>query len=104
MRKEDDGFQRGTPASTTFYHPQTHVRVVVHGDDFPFGVTDSALRKMRSCLCECYDVKVRGILGSGKREIEILGRSLRWTEEGLEYEASDKTSPGIAGMVGLGWD
>ena len=72
MRKEDDGFQRGTPASTTFYHPQTHVRVVVHGDDFPFGVTDSALGKMRSWMCECYDVKVRGILGSGKREIEIL--------------------------------
>ena len=34
-----------------------------------------------------------GILGSGKRdvrEIEILGRSLRCTDEGLEYEASDK--------------
>ena len=40
---------------------------------------------MRSRMCEWYDVKVRGILGSGKRdvrEIEILGRSLRWTEEG----------------------
>ena len=42
---------------------------------------------------EWYDVKVRGILGSGKRdvhEIEILGRNLTWTEEGLEYEGSDK--------------
>ena len=42
---------------------------------------------------EWYDVKVRGVLGSGKRdvhEIEILGRNLTWTEEGLEYEGSDK--------------
>ena len=48
---------------------------------------------MRSRMCEWYSVKVRGILGSGKRdvrEIETLGRSLRWTEEGLECEASDK--------------
>ena len=41
----------------------------------------------------CTNVKVRGILGSGKRdvhEIEILGRNLTWIEEGLEYEGSDK--------------
>ena len=72
--------------------PQHHVRVVVHGD-FTFGTTESELRKMRSRMCEWYDVKVRGTLGSGKRdvrEIEILGRSLRWTEEGVEYEVSDR--------------
>ena len=35
---------------------------------------------------------MRGIVGSGKRdvcEIEILGRSLRWTQEGLEVEADN---------------
>ena len=35
---------------------------------------------------EWYDVKVRGVLGSGKRdvhEIQILGRNLTWTEEAL---------------------
>ena len=50
---------------------------------------------MRSRMCGWYDVKVRGILGSEKRderEIEILGRRLRWTGEGLEYEARDKHS------------
>ena len=52
---------------------------------------------------EWYDVKVRGILGSGKldvREIEILGRSLTWTEEGLEYEGSDKHRRAL--LEGLG--
>ena len=52
---------------------------------------ESELKKMRSRTCEWY-VKVRGVLGSGKRdvrEIEMLGRSFKWTE-GLEYEASEK--------------
>ena len=48
---------------------------------------------MRSEMSEWYDVQVRGILGSGKRdvrEMETLGKSLRWTDEGLECEANDK--------------
>ena len=50
------------------------------------------------------DVKVRGILSSGKRdvrEIEILGRNLTWTEEGLEYEGSDKTPSSVVGRFGI---
>ena len=75
-RLVEGGFRRGRSASTIFYHSKTQVRVVVHGDE----------------LHEWYDVKVRGILGGGKRdvhEIEIVGRNLTWTEEGLEYEGSD---------------
>ena len=45
---------------------------------------------MRSRMCDKYDVKVRATAERDVREIEILGRSLRWTEEGLEFEASDK--------------
>ena len=88
-RLVEDGFQRGRAASTIFYHPKTQVRVVVHGDDITFAGTESELRKIEEKMHEWYDVKVRGILGSGKRdvhEIEILVRSLTWTEEGLEYE------------------
>ena len=91
-----DGFQRGRTASTIFYHPKTHVRVVVRGDDFKSAATDSELRKMRS--------RMYGILSSGKRdvrEIEMLGRSLRWTQEGLEYEASDKHRQALLEGLGL---
>ena len=54
-------------------------------------------------MCEWYDVKVRGMLGSGQRdvqEIEMSGRTLRWTEH-LEYEAGDKTSAGIVAWLGF---
>ena len=47
---------------------------------------------------------MRGILGSGKRdvhEIEILGRNLTWTEEGLEYGGSDKHRRALLEGLGL---
>ena len=96
-RLVEDGFQRGRAASTIFYHPKTQVRVVVHGDDFTFAGTEAKAR-------EWYDVKVRGVLGSGKRdvhEIVILGRNLTWTEEGLQYEGSDKHRRALLEGLGL---
>ena len=48
----DDGFQRGRSASTIFYHPKSHARVVVHGDDFAFPGTESELKKVRSKMSE----------------------------------------------------
>ena len=71
----------------------TQVRVVVHGDDLTFVGKESELKRIQAKMHEWYDVEVRGVLSSGKRdlrEIEILRRSLTWTEEGLEYEGSDK--------------
>ena len=47
---------------------------------------------------------MRGILGSGKRdvhEIEILGRKLTWTEEGLEYGEQRQAPSSIAGRPGI---
>ena len=96
----EDGFRRGRAASTIFYHPKTQVRVVVHGDDVTFAGTESELKRIQAKMHEWYDVKV----GSGKRdvhEIEILGRNLTWTEEGLEYEGSDKHRQALLEGLGL---
>ena len=105
-RLVEDGFQRGRAASTIFYHPKTQVRVVVHGDDFTFAGTESELKKIEAKMHEWYDVKVRGILGSGKRdvqEIEILGRNLTWTEEGFGVRGQRQASSSIAGRLGVEW-
>ena len=74
-----DDFRRGREAPTIFFHPETPVRVVVHGDDFTFTRTQSDARKIKSNMCKCFDVKVRGIVGSGRRDlqdVEILSRTL----------------------------
>ena len=56
-------------------------------DHFTFEGKESRIQEgtFRNC-----DIKVRGSLGSGKRdarELEFLGRTVRWTDEGLECEA-----------------
>ena len=73
-----------------FFNAKTGVRLVVHGDDFTYSGTKGELEKMKRKMEEWYDIKDRGMMGSGKNEIKevtILGRTVRWTAEGLEYEA-----------------
>ena len=87
-----------------FYNSKTGVRAVVHGDDFTFAGVRSELERMRKWMAEWYEVKDRGIMGSGGgelKEVVILGRSVRWTREGLEYEADGKHRKTLMKMVGL---
>ena len=80
-----------------------HVRVVAHANDLTFASTKTELKRMRSKMSGCYDVKVRGILGNGRRdvrEIQIIGGNLRWTDQGLEQGASDEHRE--AQMEGMG--
>ena len=62
---------------------------------------------MKSTLCEWYDVTVRGILGSGRRDVQaigILGRTLRRTEQGLQHEAGGKHRQALLQGLGLNED
>ena len=64
---------------------KSHVRVVAHANDLTFASTKTELKMMRSKTSECYDVKVRGILGNGRRdvrEVQTLRGNLRWTDQG----------------------
>ena len=66
----------------------------MRGDDFSFTGTEVELRKVQAKMRERYDVNVRGAMTSARRdqrEIETLGRALRWTSEGLEDEADETT-------------
>ena len=76
-----------------FYNKGTETRLVVHGDGFTKSGLRKELMRIRRKMLEWYEIKDRGIMGSGGdelKEVTILGRSLRWTEEGLEYEADSK--------------
>ena len=87
------GFRRGRGAPTLFVNLVTGVRVVVHGDDFTCSGRRKELEAVRQKMREWYDIKDRGIMGSSVNEIKevtILGRTVRWTAEGIEYEADEK--------------
>ena len=98
------GFKGSRAAPTTFYNRATKVRLVVHGDDFTFSGTQVELGKIRGLFKKWYDVKDRGIMGSGTRDIKevvILGRTLKFTEMGLEYTADGKHRDAILEELGL---
>ena len=97
------GFKGSRAAPTTFYNPVTKVRQVVHGDDFTFSGTQVDLEKIRGLFKKWYDVKDRGIMESGTRDIKevvILGRTLKFTKMGLEGTADGKHRDAILEELG----
>ena len=101
---ESGGFVRGKAAPTVFLNPGTGVRLVVWGDDFTFLGRDNDLRKVAEKMGEWYDVKVRGFFGpdpDDMKEIRILNRTVRWTADGITYEADDKHVNTIVKELGL---
>ena len=68
------------------------VELVVHVDDLAAVGTIEALDFLYRKLSEVYEVK-REILGKGYlSEVKYLGRTLRWTEQGIEWEHDPKHS------------
>ena len=90
---KEAGFIQGVASPVIFYNPVTGVRVVVHGDDFTYSGKHRHLEAIRKWMEGWCEIKFRGIMGSGVgdvKEREILGRTLRRTERGLELEADEK--------------
>ena len=101
---EAEGFKRGTGAPTVFYNSKTAVKVVVHGNDFTFSGTKGELENVRGKMEEWYDIKNRGTMVSGAgeiKEVTILGRTVRWTEKGIEYEADGEHRRKLMAAEGL---
>ena len=101
---ESEGFRRGKGAPTVFFNAKTAVRLVVHSDDFTYSGTKKELEKIKEKMREWYVIKDPGTMCSGKNEIKevtILGRTVRWTAEGLEYEADVRHRRRIMEAEGL---
>jgi hypothetical protein len=101
------GFERGKYSPVVFFNGQTGVRCVVHGDDFTFTGSKNELMKVKFYMMGWWDIKLRGILGGedeDDKEATILGRKLRWTEFGIEYEADPKHAQLVIQEMGLGID
>jgi hypothetical protein len=90
---EGVGFERGKGSSVVFYHEGRDLSLVVHVDDFTICGEDPDLDWFQALMFGWYEIKVRARLGDGERddkEVSILGRQVRWTEEGIEFEADPK--------------
>ena len=87
------GFTQGAASPCVFTHIARNICTSVHGDDFTSVGAKRQLDWFEDALEARYELKRGGRLGPGsqdEKEITVLNRVLRWTAEGLEYEADPR--------------
>ena len=98
------GFAQGKASPCCFWNKDRQLKCVVHGDDFIVLGEEVQLRWFAQSFGKCFEIKVRGILGPDNRdekEIRILNRIVRWTQDGIEYEADQRHAEIIIKELGL---
>ena len=76
-----------------FRHFGLHLVCSVHGDDFTTTGPKSSLDQFVILLKQKYELKEAARLGPApedQKEARVLNRIIRWTSEGLEYEADPR--------------
>ena len=107
------GFAKGRASPCCYFHAALGVRCIVHGDDFVLSGTAAALDEIKAGMHERFLMKELGRLGGGPpaagaavgelRELRVLNRVIRWTREGLKYEADPRHAEIIVrGVAGVG--
>ena len=87
-----EGFIKGKANPCIFRHKDKNIKTVVHGDDFTAAAKLSQLEWMRDHLQSKYEIKWQ-ILGPKEehdKTIKVLNRTIRWTTQGITYEADQK--------------
>ena len=99
------GFKGSRAAPTTFCNLATKVRLVVRGDDFIFSGTQVELEKMRGLfkkwLVRCEGQRHHGSGTGDVKEVVISGRTLKFTEMGLDFSADSEHRDTILEELGL---
>ena len=86
-----------------YYNPETLVKLVAHVDDFLVVGPKEACQDLLARLQEQYEVggDALGILEDEVEEFKFLGRKIRVTKDGLEWEADEKLARSIVGEAQL---
>ena len=84
---------QGMASPCVFSHPVRGITVSVHGDDFTACGPKRELDWFEQTLRSHYELTVGGRLGPGckdDKEATVLNRVIRWTDDGVEYEADPR--------------
>ena len=97
------GFVQGKASPCTFYHEERGIRTYIHGDDFVSVRSNSDLKWLRKETENKYELKPH-VLGPTKedpQQVKVLNRVLRWTDQGIKYEADPRHAELIIKDLGL---
>ena len=97
------GFIVGKASPCNFRHSTKDLIVTVHGDDFTSSGSEEDLVWLREKLSSRYDIKctILGPEAHQSQEVKILGRTLRWSDVGIEYEADPRHQAIVIEELGL---
>ena len=87
------GFVQGSASACVFMHRGKNIVLSVHGDDFTAAGPKRSLDWFEDQMKQRYELTIGGRLGPGKsddKEATILNRVVRWTPNGIEYEADPR--------------
>ena len=86
------GFHQSVGSPCVYYNTGAGVRAVVHVDDFLVTGPKDAMNKFKIELEKKYKLKgaMLGPGGDEEREGRFLGRKIRWTSRGMEWEGDQK--------------
>ena len=96
-----DGYKQGRANPCLFWHPSKKAAVMVHGDDFVAVGSDESLKSTRRTLEEKYKIKVQVLGPDEEQEIRVLNKIIRWTPEGIEFEADPRHAEIVIKELGL---
>ena len=74
-------------------HKERHLVCSAHGDDFTVSSPCSSLDWLKAVMKNKYELTVGGRLGPGpkdNKETSVLNRIIRWTPNGIQYEADPR--------------
>ncbi len=97
------GFRASVTNPCVYFHEAMNVQVVAHVDDFLMCGERRHLEEIYKGLAGKFELK-RKVLGPGvgeTLEVEFLGRSSRWTDAGIEYEADQKHVQALLDEAGM---
>jgi len=88
------GFVMNPIHPCVYHHPKRDIFVVTHVDDFLCSGDREDLRWLTKEVSKEFEItsEVIGIKEGEVRESKFLGRTIRWTEKGYEYEGNQKHS------------
>ena len=98
------GFTQGVASPCVFSCPARGLISSVHGDDFTTAGSKPQLDWFERELEGRYELRKGGRIGPGRedaKEGRVLNRVIRWTSEGIEYEADPRQAEKLIEAIGL---
>ena len=98
------GFTMGDASACVFRHKARSLTSSVHGDDFTTTGPKRQLDWLKAEMSKKYELTENYRIGPAEgdaKEARVLNRIVRWTDQGLEYEADPRQVEKIIASLGL---